>query len=100
MANHTAAQYWWRALSDDLTAKRAQQELDEFSRVRGDTRLPPHRRGKGVGGDGGRVRPVDDAAAHQDPSTRRWYRRSDTPWCTSSSTSDFRLSPVAGANDS
>ncbi|MFC9358810.1 transposase [Rhodococcus sp. NPDC057014] len=38
-ANHTAAQRWWRTLPDDVTVEQAQQRLDEFCRVRGDTRM-------------------------------------------------------------
>lgn len=40
-ANHTAAQRWWRTLSDDLTVEQAQASLNEFCRLRGDTRLRP-----------------------------------------------------------
>lgn len=40
-ANHTAAQRWWRTLPDDLTVEQAQASLDEFCRLRGDTRLRP-----------------------------------------------------------
>ena len=45
-ANHTAAQRWWRNLGDDVTVEAAQVSLDEFCRVRGDTRLRPTRDGK------------------------------------------------------
>ncbi|MDI9977436.1 IS21 family transposase [Rhodococcus sp. IEGM 1307] len=45
-ANHTAAQRWWRTLPDNLTVEQAQQKLDEFCRVRGDTRLRPTSDGK------------------------------------------------------
>lgn len=37
-ANHTAAQRWWRTLPDDVTVEQAQARLDEFCRVRSDTR--------------------------------------------------------------
>jgi len=39
--NHSAAQRWWRTLADDLSVEQAQTSLDEFSTVRGDTRLRP-----------------------------------------------------------
>lgn len=39
--NHGAAQRWWRTLADDLSVEQAQASLDEFSTVRGDTRLRP-----------------------------------------------------------
>lgn len=39
--NHGAAQRWWRTLADDLTVEAAQASLDEFSQLRGDTRLRP-----------------------------------------------------------
>jgi hypothetical protein len=45
-ANHTAAQRWWRTLPDDVTVEQAQASLDEFSRLRGDTRLRPTPSGK------------------------------------------------------
>jgi hypothetical protein len=38
-ANHTAAQRWWRTLPDDVTVEQAQQRVDEFCRLRGDTRM-------------------------------------------------------------
>lgn len=37
--NHTAAQRWWRTLADELSAEAAQDSVDHFARVRGDTRL-------------------------------------------------------------
>lgn len=37
--NHTAAQRWWRTLSDDLTVEQAQAGLDTFAATRGDTRM-------------------------------------------------------------
>ncbi|KOS56700.1 Mu transposase domain-containing protein [Rhodococcus rhodochrous] len=37
-ANHTAAGRWWRTLPDDVTVEQAQTRLDEFCRVRSDTR--------------------------------------------------------------
>ncbi|HYB37383.1 MAG TPA: helix-turn-helix domain-containing protein [Mycobacterium sp.] len=37
--NHSAAQRWWRTLSDDVTAEQAQADLDRFASVRGDTRM-------------------------------------------------------------
>ncbi|MBU8841707.1 Mu transposase domain-containing protein, partial [Mycolicibacterium goodii] len=45
-ANHTAAQRWWRNLSDDLTVEQAQDRLDDFCRVRADARLRPTDDGK------------------------------------------------------
>jgi len=45
-ANHTAAQRWWRNLSDDLTIEQAQDRLDDFCRVRADARLRPTDDGK------------------------------------------------------
>src|SRR4051794_15582243 len=45
-ANHTAAQRWWRTLPDDLTVEQAQASLDEFCRLRGDTRLRATDEGK------------------------------------------------------
>ncbi len=44
--NHTAAQRWWRTLPGDLTVEQAQERLDEFCRLRGDTRLRPTFDGK------------------------------------------------------
>lgn len=38
-SNHIAAQRWWRTLSDELTVEQAQDSLDRFCRLRGDTRL-------------------------------------------------------------
>jgi transposase len=38
-ANHTAAQRWSRTLPDDVTVEQAQQRVDEFCRLRGDTRM-------------------------------------------------------------
>lgn len=37
-ANHTAAQRWWRTLPDEVTVEQAQVSLDEFCRLRADTR--------------------------------------------------------------
>lgn len=37
--NHTAAQRWWRTLSDDLTVEQAQASVDTFAATRGDTRM-------------------------------------------------------------
>lgn len=37
--NHTAAQRWWRTLADEMTAERAQADVDRFARVRGS--VPP-----------------------------------------------------------
>jgi hypothetical protein len=37
--NHTAAQRWWRTLADDVTVEAAQDSVDRFARVRGDTRI-------------------------------------------------------------
>jgi transposase len=37
--NHTAAQRWWRTLADQLTVEQAQNDLDRFASVRGDTRI-------------------------------------------------------------
>lgn len=37
--NHTAAQRWWRTLSDDLTVEQAQASVDTFAAIRGDTRV-------------------------------------------------------------
>jgi hypothetical protein len=37
--NHTAAQRWCRTLADEMTAERAQADVDRFAGVRGDTRL-------------------------------------------------------------
>ena len=45
-SNHTAAQRWWRTLSDDLTVEQAQASLDRFCSLRGDTRLRPTKDGK------------------------------------------------------
>ncbi|MFY2791035.1 IS21/IS408/IS1162 family transposase [Rhodococcus sp. MALMAid1271] len=45
-SNHTAAQRWWRNLSDDLSIEQAQASLDRFCAVRGDTRLRPTTDGK------------------------------------------------------
>jgi len=45
-ANHTAAQRWWRTLADDLTVEQAQRSLDEFCRLRGDTRRRATAEGK------------------------------------------------------
>ena len=39
--NHTAAQRWWRTLPDELTVEQAQASVDDFARLRGDTRLRP-----------------------------------------------------------
>lgn len=39
--NHTAAQRWWRTLSDGHTVEQAQSLLDKFAELRGDTRLRP-----------------------------------------------------------
>jgi transposase len=39
--NHTAAQRWWRTLADELTVEQAQDDLDRFATVRGDTRMRP-----------------------------------------------------------
>lgn len=98
-ANPTAAQCWWRTLSDDLTVERAQQRLDEFCRVRGDTRLPPTANG--------RATVVTVAASEQltEPQRTRMQARGGcfadpAPQGVFSSTLDFRLTPVAGAKDS
>jgi transposase len=45
-ANHTAAQRWWRTLSDDVTVEQAQRSLDQFCRVRADTRRRATAEGK------------------------------------------------------
>lgn len=45
-ANHTAAQRWWRTMADDVTVEQAQQRLDKFCSLRGDTRLRPTADGK------------------------------------------------------
>ncbi|MDX1883059.1 Mu transposase domain-containing protein [Mycolicibacterium sp. 120270] len=45
-SNHTAAQRWWRTLADDVTVEQAQESLDRFCRLRGDTRLRPTADGK------------------------------------------------------
>lgn len=45
-SNHTAAQRWWRTLPDDVTVEQAQDSLDKFCRLRGDTRLRPTADGK------------------------------------------------------
>jgi hypothetical protein len=45
-SNHTAAQRWWRTLPDDVTVEQAQESLDKFCRLRGDTRLRPTADGK------------------------------------------------------
>jgi transposase len=45
-SNHTAAQRWWRTLPDDVTVEQAQDSLDRFCRLRGDTRLRPTADGK------------------------------------------------------
>ena len=45
-SNHTAAQRWWRTLPDELSVEQAQESLDRFCHVRGDTRLRPTRDGK------------------------------------------------------
>lgn len=45
-ANHTAAQRWWRTLADENTIEQAQQSLDAFCRLRGDTRLRATHDGK------------------------------------------------------
>ena len=45
-SNHTAAQRWWRTLSDELTVEQAQASLDRFCSLRGDTRLRPTKDGK------------------------------------------------------
>ncbi len=37
--NHTAAQRWWRTLTDEVTAQEAQASVDRFAAVRGDTRM-------------------------------------------------------------
>ena len=39
--NHGAAQRWWRTLPDEVTVEAAQDSLDRFSELRGDTRLRP-----------------------------------------------------------
>ena len=39
--NHTAAQRWWRTLADEITVEQAQASVDDFARLRGDTRLRP-----------------------------------------------------------
>ena len=44
--NHTAAQRWWRTLADELTVEQAQDDLDRFSSVRGDTRMRATTNGK------------------------------------------------------
>lgn len=44
--NHTAAQRWWRTLADELTVEQAQNDLDRFATVRGDTRMRPTANGK------------------------------------------------------
>lgn len=38
-ANHVAAQRWWRTLADDVTVEQAQASLDDWCRLRGDTRV-------------------------------------------------------------
>lgn len=38
-ANHVAAQRWWRTLADDVTVEAAQASLDDWCRLRGDTRV-------------------------------------------------------------
>jgi hypothetical protein len=45
-ANHTAAQRWRSTLPDDVSVEQAQQRLDEFCRLRGDTRLRATANGK------------------------------------------------------
>ena len=45
-SNHTAAQRWWRTLAEELTPEQAQDNLDKFCRLRGDTRLRPTADGK------------------------------------------------------
>ena len=45
-SNHTAAQRWWRTLPDDVSVEQAQESLDRFCRLRGDTRLRPTADGK------------------------------------------------------
>lgn len=37
-ANQTAAQRWWRTVPDDVTVEQAPTRLDEFCRLRSDTR--------------------------------------------------------------
>lgn len=37
--NHTAAQRWWRTLSEELSVEAAQVSVDRFATLRGDTRL-------------------------------------------------------------
>lgn len=38
-SNQTAAQRWWRTLSDDVSVEQAQASLDRFCELRGDARL-------------------------------------------------------------
>jgi transposase len=45
-SNHTAAQRWWRTMADDVTVEAAQDDLDEFCRRRGDTRVRATAEGK------------------------------------------------------
>jgi hypothetical protein len=45
-ANHTAAQRWWRTLTDDTTPEQAQASLDRWCTLRGDTRMRPTSDGK------------------------------------------------------
>jgi hypothetical protein len=44
--NHTAAQRWWRTLADEVTVEQAQNDLDRFATVRGDTRMRATANGK------------------------------------------------------
>ena len=57
--NHTAAQRWWRTLSDDLSVEQAQASLDTFALTRGDTRMRPGR----LDGAGAKVTVATLAAA-------------------------------------
>jgi transposase len=44
--NHTAAQRWWRTLSDEVSVEQAQAGVDTFAATRGDTRMRPGPGGK------------------------------------------------------
>src|SRR4051812_5605534 len=74
-ANHTAAQRWWRTLPDDMTVEQAQVSLEEFCRLRGDTRLRPTHDGKATVATVAAAEPLMPVPAAPFPATLSVQRR-------------------------
>jgi hypothetical protein len=65
--NHTAAQRWWRTLSDDVSIEQVQAHCDRFATARGDTGLR-----RSSSGDG---RPPSRPSRRENPCGRRHRSR-------------------------